>query len=495
MSVTRKSSQTSFLTDLLNLLFQSGLTNITFWVVLAAFCLFLAAWYFRRNRTNALDSSLNLVGGFFSSSPVLALLTLGTLLNVAAEVYKGFVVPRDVLQDFVSAQEFLQGRSLYPDNMNELMRAAIEREPPPISLGRWWPNLYEKEQNEREHALSSHWVQAHPPTMTLLMAPLVYGLGLFGSFAVVATLSLAATAITIILLNHGLGLFPSSRLHLAVGMLVLGWAPVLVVLRAGQMSVVLGALMVGSWYCLRVGRPVLAGIAVAMATALKLYPGFLILYLMLRHRRAFVSACLTLLVIFSLEVIICGLDSSRAWYATGTGVVEEYCRYAANISLLGWIARAVVDGPTSFPLARALWIGVCCAIVAVISWNIIRRREPSERRLGFIDLDCALFVSLMPILSPISWDHYEVLLLLPLAVLGQRAWRFEATPATVAGFWLVLLLVALPPRTIEWVFVENREKLGLFWGDLLVLSIPTYTMLALSTWIAALARRKRAVEN
>src|SRR5438105_1299712 len=86
---------------------------------------------------------------------------------------------REVLitQHITSAQEFLRGRSLYPSNMEDLMRADFEEEPPPLSLGRWSPALAERERQEREDILQSDWKQAHPPLMSLAVAPLVATVG------------------------------------------------------------------------------------------------------------------------------------------------------------------------------------------------------------------------------------------------------------------------------------------------------------------------------
>src|SRR5437870_3450794 len=128
---------------MLSFLLQSGVLSTTFWAALLALC---AAARDRR----ALPR-------LFSSWLFLAFVGVGACANVGLGLYKGYVVPRDFLQDAVSAQEFLAGRSLYPADMTERMRAAVEDDPPRFSLVQGLPDLSRREAEERHAALTQHW--------------------------------------------------------------------------------------------------------------------------------------------------------------------------------------------------------------------------------------------------------------------------------------------------------------------------------------------------
>src|SRR5262245_16855985 len=120
---------------------NSGLHSVTFWVALVALASALLAW--RRGGRAALP-------GLLTSRGFLLFLAGVNLMTLAFGLYKGYVVPRDLMQDIVSAQEFLAGRSLYPEHMNELMRDALAKEPP-RSLLEWSPSLRAKELDAQDN--------------------------------------------------------------------------------------------------------------------------------------------------------------------------------------------------------------------------------------------------------------------------------------------------------------------------------------------------------
>jgi hypothetical protein len=466
---------------MLRTLLNTGLHNPTLWVALiAAASALIAALRGRAARP---------VPRLLTSAPFLALLSVAVSLNLAFGIYKGYVAPRDLMQDMVSAQEFLAGRSLYPDHMNALMRDALTREPP-RSLLDWSPDLRAREIDAREETLSQHWVQAHPPLMSLAVAPLVASVGLGGTYFAVTLLSLACLALTLALLARGLGLRPTPREWLLLGLVLLGWDSAVMLLRAGQPGLLLGALLTAGWFLLRRGRPYLAGVAIGLAVGVKLFPALLLFYLLLRHRRAFLTAMLTLAALFVLIGAVAGWDTYREHLETARGVVSEYAAYPANLSLLGLMARLEAPSGWPHPVARALFCGAGAVVVGLLALFVRRKRAGGDSEPERFDGEYALFMVLMVVLSPVAWDHYLPVLILPLAVLARRALAQPARSFGPAAFFALAVALTVPDTAFTTAAETLSDPVSSLLVRWLVLPLRTYALAALACWLVRLGLRK-----
>lgn len=407
---------------------DSGLHNASFWFLLLGT---LALALNRRWPERRLAAAL-----------VMFLLVAGTLSNLSLSLYRAYSVPRDVMQDIVSAKEYLDGRPLYPPDMTPRIRAALEEEGPRPSLLEAWPSLRQREREQLDDMLNSQWVQAHPPFMTLFVAPFVHWFGILGTQAAMILMSLVALGVTLALLR--LELFPQvrGRSFAILCLMILGCDPVLTALRSGQTGLLLGGLLTISWFLVRRGRPGWAGMAAGMAITLKLIPAVILLVLVMRHRRAFVSAVLT---VAAISLLTLGLTSVRDYadhMNTSRGVVEMYAAYSGNLSLLGSLARSLRDLGAPFALTRAVWLFSGGLMALAFAWQLRKRPDPSAEKEQ-VDLQFALAMTLIPMLSPVAWDHYLVYLILPLTVLVCRVIAAGRRGLSL-GLAGLLLLFALP---------------------------------------------------
>ncbi len=465
---------------------SSGLYSVTLWVSLIVFVSALRR-LFRREKPGGSPGSL--LPRVLTRRSVLALVAGATLLNVLDGVYKGYVSPRDLMQDIVSAQQYLGGEPLYPDHMNDLMRTALEKEPP-HSLLAWSPALRQKELDSLENTLGQHWVQAHPPLMTLCVAPLVATVGIAGTYFTAVLVSLASLTLTLWCLGRGLGLKLTRRHALLLILVVLGWDNVVILLRSGQPSVLLGALLALGWFLLRRERPVLAGAAIGLAAALKAFPALLLFYLLLRHRRAFVSGVATLALLVLFTGSVAGWDAYRDHLATARGVVAEYAAYPNNLSLLAFLAR--FEGPPGrdHPLTPLLFYGMGFVIVAAVGLFVWRNPRRGDARHDFLDLEYALLMTVMVLLSPVAWDHYVPLVLLPLVVLGRHVLAAPGRrPGAVALFAGMAALLAVPDKTYLWVFDLVPAGAGQTLARVLLMPLRTYILAIICFWLVRLAVR------
>ncbi len=416
----------------------------------------------------------------------LAVLAVGTAANVALGLYRSYTVPRDVLQDIISAKEFAAGRPMEPADMNERMRAALAEEGPRRSLLGWSPELAAREREQLDTMLGEPWVQAHPPFMTLVTVPFVRAFGVLGTQAAFAAIALASLALTLWLIRRELWPGAEGTLMLAAALAVYGWAPVVSVVRLQQPGLILVALLVAAWAWLRRGREVPAGVAVAVAASLKVIPVLMVVPLLALHRRAFAAAAVALAAVALLVLAEVPWRDLVEYRAAAAQVVDDYAHYPANISLLGLYTR--VGHVVGLPLAAAkvAWEASGVVLVAVWLWAIVRRRGPAGDRAAVVDLEFAVGMGLMPLLSPVAWDHYGAFLILPLAVLARRLWQAGAGRAAWVGFWAAVLVLSLPEGAYLLAY-DAAHAAGLVGLEVGVLEpLRTFVGLAIVIWLLRL---------
>jgi hypothetical protein len=116
-----------------------------------------------------------------------------------------------------------------------------------------------------------------------------------------------------------------------------------------------------------------------------------------------------------------------------------------NISLLGFLTRVLgLKGSPGF--AMLLLSLLALLLVGATGWLVHRGAGDQVIVGGAIDLEYSLFVLLMPLLSPVAWDHYLLILLLPVAILGSRilhTWRWPP----ISGFFGMLAALSSPIPT------------------------------------------------
>jgi hypothetical protein len=330
--------------------------------------------------------------------------------------------------------------------------------------------------------LDSRWSQAHPPLTTLFFVPWVAGLGMRGAYFGVSLFSLALGGLSAALVIRELAPELPGGLAATLALGFLGWTPVIETLRQGQINLLLAALIVGAWYSLRRGHLVAGGILVGMATGLKFYPGLLLVYFLLRHRSAVVSGCITLAVLLAFSVALTGWHTYTEYFETLPGLTRRYGGHGQNLSLLGVLARSANGQEALVPLVRPVFLTIAAAIVVFSSWLVVRRREQTSAR-ATLDVEFALFVALMPLLSPLAWDHYLVILLVPLAVLGRMV--TEAGPSWIRLLGLLALLAVLALDMTS--FGALRRSLDTsshwFWLNWLTFGPTTVALIVLSAWL------------
>ena len=468
---------------MIKLVYYSGLTNGTFFAV--SVLLLVAIIDALGSRSG--DARASVIGSVarLARSPLLLIgMSAVTLVNVGFGIYKGYVVPRDFLQDVFSARSYLSGGSLYPSGMTQTFMQEMKEHPPQFSI---WPLGSDGRRDEaqaRDEAAASDWVQAHPPAMTLFFVPIVIAFGNMGSYLAISVLSLASLLAALVLIGRALGYTLGRVGSSFVVLAVLGWAPTIDVWRNGQSGLYLLLLIVAGWIWLRDGRPMLAGVAIGVATCLKLYPGILLVYLVLRHRAAFVSAVATIVCIFAATCLLCGPGAFIEYARTAGFVTNLYADYAANISLLGLLI-AIFNDPSVLSSLRVATAVLSLAIALAAVCLIVARGPKDADNRTSLDLEFSLFLSFAPLMVPIAWEHYLVMLILPLAVLGAHAFGTREPRTGPLKFLVLLETLAVPFMTYFALGALLKDAAGGHAMELFLLKMRTFSMIWLSAWLAA----------
>ena len=333
----------------------------------------------------------------------------------------GFV--GDFTQDWLSARDVIEGRPAYGP-LADALRRHFNAEPPEDFLP--W--------------------NAHPPGSVLLALPLAR-LEHATAFFVwnVVTFPMFVCAVWIVVAELGpLCGWRAASAAAAGAVLGVTCYPLHQQVVLGQFNALLALLLTGAWAADRRGWGTLSGGAIGTAAAVKLFPAFLLLYLLAARRwRAAGVAVLVGGVISAGAAVALGTDAYRVYaFEVVPGVSARFATQWNNLTLNAFWLRAF--DPTPESRIVALWIAptvgkVLAAasrlvVVGLTGWAAWRADTTAGRDRAF-----ALAVVGMVLVSPIAWPHYLIVLVVPVGLLvaglARTPWRW-ALLACLAVMWL-----------------------------------------------------------
>jgi hypothetical protein len=372
----------------------------------------------------------------------------------------------DFSQEWFSAQNLVRGQPVYQNQADAMERYTGMRPAPDSPLVLTW--------------------NAHPPTSVLLAVPFT-PLDYPTAHLAWDLVSLFALAIGMVLVGRHLGVRFSPWMLLPTVALFLVCSPVRSHLSQGQLSLVLLPLIVGAWAADRTEHPWWAGVLLGAAAAIKLFPGFLFLYFLLRRRwQALAAGAITVAALTGVTLAVEGWQSYHTYITEALPSVAHFRSSWYNESVFGFWARLFDPAAEErvLPLRRSpalagtaslVSVGLIVLLLVPVTWRAHSRAE--------CDRAFAVAVTAMLLVSPISWNHYFPLLLLPVAWLWlhlPRGW-----PRCVLGVVLVLLWLpgayfvrfAMGPHAP--ISNDPLRPDALPWQSLTALSVHFYALLGL----------------
>jgi hypothetical protein len=198
--------------------------------------------------------------------------------------------------------------------------------------------------------------------------------------------------------------------------------------RAVQLSEPIAFLYVLAWLFLRRGQDARAGICMGAAATMKLFPGLMIVMLLVARRwRGFFAATLVYGAIVAIMTWGYGVESWPLFFALQKPIGEAWIGSLQNSSLLGLTTQILYPFCDSVAYAskEASFITTACSLVliAAATWYCRSNfRQALEANRRAIDLPFTLFALLSVFLNPWVWEHYYVLVIHPLLVLVTQFW-------------------------------------------------------------------------
>jgi hypothetical protein len=240
---------------------------------------------------------------------------------------------------------------------------------------------------------------------------------------------------------------------------ILLFDPTVVTLHLGQVNLLLLVCVVLAWDALKRNGSALAIAApLTIAIVIKTYPALLVALLILRKRYA--AAALTV----GLFAVACAVSFAvlphGMWHDWAVNVLPMSAEPHAgpwNQNIRAFLARALVPNAFCEPLVSArtfampLINALSLAVMAATLWVSFRCwRLPNSRRE--IDFQMSLFLCMIFLIAPVSWEHHFVYLLPSIVLILLLLLEGE-----IRGQWrwitaLSLCLVAWKlPITAEWL--------------------------------------------
>jgi hypothetical protein len=397
-----------------------------------------------------------------TSWPMLAGVFVVATLAVP-KIILGFIAPCGALQDTVSAGELLAGRSAYPLDLRPVVKRVLRDNPLPATVS-WLRGI----QASHLGCMELLQVNPHPPLVAVGLEPVVAALGYFRPILLFQAITAISLVWMIRLWSKTLGIILQPRLWALLVLVLLGSQPILEGFRGAGLSALLSLLMVTVWHLLRTERNELAGIALATATGLKLFPIIACgLLLFNRLRTLFVVAVSSICILLGI-FLLQGSHIFNEYIATARLTVSYYDWLRDNYSLLANI-RYFLNGEETFRKPVVILVyGLLCLVAGIVLYYL------RNQRIICCDFGMALAATLMCLLPPVVWTHYFILLFLPLCILSHYSRWWESKGSSVA-FFLIVASVNM--------HVVSLEKLSALAGTQLVSSLPTAGALAIFCWL------------
>jgi len=258
----------------------------------------------------------------------------------------------------------------------------------------------------------------YPPPVAVLYAPLG-SLPFRAALTLFELASLAALVGFFFIWARQRGWEPCSETYYLGFALILLFFPADYAFQLGQNDTIVLLLVALAWLWRK--RPALFGLALAVAIWLKLFVGFLLVYLLLRRRWREVLSCVFWLAALAAVSLAFVPGPVQALYYSRLGLSLGIEAFYDNQSLTGFFyrlftdsgyAKGLIDAPG---LARGLTILSSLLLAGGFAAVTLRQGDDEDRGGGW---GLALVTALL--LSPHSDTHHQVLLLIPLLILLER---------------------------------------------------------------------------
>ena len=297
----------------------------------------------------------------------------------------------------------------------------------------------------------------HPPPIGVLLLPLSL-LDYHTAAAVWLAVEIAALGLSVYLIGRAKRARLPAYGILAIALIAVGWEPISVGMTLGQLMLPMLALLAGAWLAFHSGRRTVGGVLVGLAIAIKPVPWPLILLFAVRRDwRALAGAVSTIVATYVVAVLAVGPGRLVAYVTEVLPAVNTAYRadpWNISAASLGWrvfsgtgsqVQAGIVAPPLIEFNAVAAGVSYLIIVLIILAASFVAWRQP------IFDIAYSVVICASVLASPISWEHYFALLVIPISQvfswLADRRLPAKETSAAIG----VALLLAFPQRAWTWI--------------------------------------------
>ncbi|MEU8182023.1 glycosyltransferase 87 family protein [Micromonospora sp. NPDC049044] len=319
----------------------------------------------------------------------------------------------------------------------------------------WWRvghPLYDYVQPDR---VQGELYFTYPPFSALLLWP--FGLLKLGAtVAIFTVLTAAAVVLTTrwlvspVIARHDL---PRAFTLTAAVLLVLAMESTRETLTFGQINMLLVVLILADLLFAVPQARRWAGVGVGLATALKLFPGIFIVYLLATRRwRAAAVASATAAAATLLAAAVAPADSWRFWtHELWTTERVGRTDIVSNQSLFGLLSRFTEPAKPD----RLLWLLLVAVVAAYGLWRAARAARAGDPLTGL-----TLTGLVGALASPITWTHHIYWFVPAVVLLADAALRADRPDQARRRWWLAGLALGITAVTVYGVVTFQKWGAG-----------------------------------
>jgi hypothetical protein len=329
---------------------------------------------------------------------------------------------RDIVQEYLMAKAILSGINPYQP-LNELIRLFVGNFP-------YFPHQ-----------------APYPPFVAILSIPLSWFSlkGAIITWFIFEIICVAAIAFMLTILWKGQ---PDWKWSIILFFILLAWYPVMNDLYYGQLSILLTVLLLAALLTYVKGHKVQAGVLIGISISIKLITWPLIIYFILKKDwRTVIATCLTTLGLNLVTLFVVGINPFLDYLKVTTQVTSFWRLFWSNTSLLSFGYRlfegtkktVVYDTFEAPPLINLPGIAPFVSISLVVGFlllGLILALRTKEIETSF-----AILLFVIVLISPVSWDHYFVMITISLFILWRNLTRSSFPIWQTISFLLLILLL------------------------------------------------------
>ncbi|MEE9599474.1 MAG: glycosyltransferase family 87 protein [Anaerolineales bacterium] len=285
------------------------------------------------------------------------------------------------------------------------------------------------------------------------------------------------------------------------GILILLFPPVLKTISHGQVNLIVIVLICTFWWVIKENKSSLTiSLLLAVSILLKVYPGILLLYLLIKKKFKSILLTVGIIVFFSLiGFLIFPTEIWTDWYSTvgsvkygGVFFREIPSWKVGNQSFNGFITRFFMGVRNrdivsiSDYFYRLKWsikwiassvLGYLSLGFSLLIWMVLalrKRMDASNETRS--DLEISMLLLTMYLVAPISWYHHLVFILPPIFVLLNH---FIGNNSLGVSFWVLVILSGI-------LFVNFNLSHPLFQNGLIGIFVSMHFFSVLGIWFVNL---------